>query len=231
MKPMQIIRHFFGLIYPELCEACGESLNSDEKTFCLSCLYHLPRTNYWNEDKNPLEQMFWGRVKLEHVCALFFFGKGSRYRNLLHKLKYKGQTEIGVKLGQQLGQELKISSLYDSINVIVPVPLHPKKLYKRGYNQSEQIAKGIAQATGWELNTTALIRNVFTETQTRKTKMERWENVAEVFSVKMPEELKNKHILLVDDVLTTGATIEACVARLLEVEGCKISVATLAVAK
>jgi len=231
MKFRQIIRHFFELFYPELCEACGCSLNVHEKIFCLSCLYHLPLTNYWKEAENPVEQLFWGRVKLEHVCALFFFGKGSRYRNLLHKLKYNGKKEIGVTLGKLLGRELKDAPFYASVNVIVPVPLHPKKQHKRGYNQSEQIAKGIAEATGWELNTTALIRNMFTETQTRKTKMERWENVAEVFSVKMPEELKNKYVLLVDDVLTTGATIEACAKKLLEVEGCKISVATLAVAK
>jgi len=231
MKAIQLIRYFFGLLYPKLCEVCGNTLTAHEKVFCLSCLYHLPRTGYWNEAANPVEKVFWGRVHVENACALFFFGKGSRYRKLLHKLKYNGNKEIGVELGRQLGKELKKSPRYQSVEIIVPVPLHPKKQRRRGYNQSEQIAMGINEATGWEVNTTALVRNTFTESQTRKSRMERWENVSEVFRLQQPEVLQGKHVLLVDDVLTTGSTLEACIIQLQKAEGCKVSVATLACTK
>jgi ComF family protein len=228
MKLASLLRYFFALLYPKFCEACGITLNRTENIFCLSCLYHLPRTHYWKTPGNPLEQLFWGRVPIEHVCALFFFGKGSRYRKLLHKLKYKGNGEIGVELGRQLGKELKNAPLYQTIEIIVPVPLHPKKKRKRGYNQSEKIAAGIAQITGWKVNTSALIRTQFTETQTRKSRQERWENVSEAFSLRDPAALANRRLLLVDDVLTTGATLEACILQLQKAEGCKVSVATLA---
>jgi ComF family protein len=231
MNPMQIIRNFFGLLYPKLCEACGNTLNAHEDVLCLSCLYHLPRTHYWNEPGNPAEQIFWGRAPVEHACAFFFFGKGSRYRHLLHKLKYGQRPEIGIALGRLLGEELKKAPFYQTIDTIVPVPLHPKKQYKRGYNQSEKIAAGIAQATGWTVNRSALVRTAFTDSQTRKSRIERWENVSNVFLLKDPDALKNKQVLLVDDVLTTGATLEACILQLQRAEGCKISVATLAYAK
>jgi ComF family protein len=228
MKSSHLIRYFFGLFYPKLCEACGDALGVQEDVFCLSCLYRLPRTNYWAEAGNPVEQVFWGRVPVEHACSLFFFGKGSRYRKLLHKLKYDGKREIGIALGRQLGMELKNAPLYQSVELIVPVPLHPKKQYRRGYNQSEQIAAGIAQATGWQVDTASLIRTVFTETQTRKSRVERWKNVSEVFLLQNAAAVAHKHILLVDDVLTTGATLEACILQLQKAEGCTVSVATLA---
>jgi ComF family protein len=194
----------------------------------MSCIYHLPRTNYWKEAGNTIEQLFWGKLRIEHACALFFFGKGSRYRNLLHKLKYSEKKEIGVEMGRRLGMELKNAPLYQSIETIIPVPLHPKKQRKRGYNQSEQIARGIAEITGWSIDNKSVTRKLFTATQTRKTRMERWENVAEVFTVTQAEALTGKHVLLVDDVITTGATIEACAQQLLQIDKCKVSVAALA---
>ncbi len=231
MRIITIIHHFVGLFYPKLCEACGVSLSAHEQVLCTSCIYHLPRTNYWKEQGNPVERIFWGRVQLEHACAFFFFAKGSRFRKLLHKLKYNGKKEIGVELGRRFGMELKEAVLYQTVDVVIPIPLHPKKQRKRGYNQSEQIAAGIAGVTGWKLDTESVMRNLYTETQTRKSRMERWENVSDVFAVKHPERLQNKHVLLVDDVVTTGATIEACAARLLEIESCRVSVVTLAYAK
>ncbi|MDR1406372.1 MAG: ComF family protein [Prevotellaceae bacterium] len=231
MKWTSIIRHFFWLLYPKLCEACGNTLNEQEKICCLSCLYHLPRTRYWEEADNPLEKIFWGHVSVEHACALFFFSKGSRYRKMIHKLKYKGKPEIGVELGRQLGRELKIAPLYRSVEVIVPVPLHSKKQRRRGYNQSEQIALGIAQVTGWNVNTSALARKLFTGTQTQKNRRERWKNVSEAFSLQDAAALVNRHVLLVDDVVTTGATLEACILQLQKAEGCRVSVATLACTK
>ena len=231
MRFSTVIRHFAGLFYPELCEACGDSLSVHEKVLCTSCIYHLPRTNYWKEAGNPMERLFWGKIRLEHACALFFFAKGSRFRKLLHKLKYNGKKEIGIALGRRLGMELKAAPFYQAIDLIIPIPLHQKKLRKRGYNQSEQIAAGMAATTGWKLDAESVTRNLYTETQTNKSRMERWENVSEVFVVKYPERIKGKHVLLVDDVITTGSTIEACAARLLEVEGCSVSVATLACVK
>ncbi len=226
-----LIQRFIALLYPRHCEACGASLHSRERVLCLDCLYHLPRTGYWTESGNNMEKLFWGRLRLEHVCAFFFFNKGSRYRHLLHKLKYKGKKQIGIELGRRLGVELKSSFLYQTVDTVIPVPLHPKKQRRRGYNQSEQIAIGIAEATGWELNTQTVYRRRFTETQTRKTRIDRWNNVAEVFEVKHPEYVQHKHILLVDDVITTGATIEACAQHLLQINGCKVSVAALACVK
>ncbi|MDR2359499.1 MAG: ComF family protein [Prevotellaceae bacterium] len=231
MKFTAILRHFFGLLYPNLCEVCGQALGGGECICCLSCLYHLPRTNYWKEPGNPVEQIFWGRVPVEHVCALFFFSKGSRYRKLLHKLKYKGKPEIGVELGRQLGRELKNAPLYQCIDAIIPVPLHPARQRRRGYNQSERIAAGIAQITGWKVDTSSLVRTRFTGTQTSKSRQERWENVSGAFAVRNAAALTSRHVLLVDDVLTTGATIEACILELQKAADCKTSVATLACTK
>ena len=226
LKPL--LQQFIALLYPRLCEACGASLHRHEDVLCLHCLYHLPRTGYWKEAGNKVEQLFWGKIKLEHACALFFFNKGSRYRRLLHKLKYKGKKQIGVELGRRLGMELNTAALYQTIDTIIPVPLHPKKQRIRGYNQSEQIAIGIAETTGWILDTQSLCRQEFTETQTRKNRLDRWQNVAEVFTVKHPDAVRGKHVLLVDDVITTGATIEACAQHLVNIEGCRVSVAALA---
>jgi ComF family protein len=231
MKFTTVLKHFFGLLYPNLCEACGCALVGQEHICCLSCLYNLPRTHYWKTPDNPAAQIFWGRVPIVHACSFFFFNKGSRYRTLLHKLKYKGKPEIGVELGRQLGRELKNAPLYQSIDMIIPVPLHPKRQRHRGYNQSERIAVGIAQMTGWEVNTSSLVRTRFTKTQTRKSREERWENVSDAFALLNAAPLANRHVLLVDDVLTTGSTLEACILQLQKAAGCKVSVATLACVK
>jgi len=201
-----------------------------EGMFCITCLYDIPLTRFWNDKENPVAQTFWGRVSIEDACAYFFFVKGSKYRPILHKLKYKGQRDIGVELGVQLGQVLKNSVYYKNIHYVVPVPLHPKKLRIRGYNQAEAIAEGIAKVIGADLSTNHLIKTEYTETQTRKSRAERVLNVSESFSINNPKELEGKHLLLVDDVITTGATLETCAAKLLYVEGIKVSIAALAYA-
>jgi ComF family protein len=201
-----------------------------EGVFCITCLYDIPLTRFWSDKENPVAQTFWGRVNIENACAYFFFVKGSKYRPILHKLKYKGQRDIGVELGIQFGQALKKSELYQGIDYVVPVPLHPKKLRVRGYNQAEAIAEGMAKVIGAELSTDHLIKTEFTETQTRKTRAERVLNVSESFSLQNTKEFENKHLLLVDDVITTGATLETCAAKLLEIEGTKVSIAALAYA-
>jgi ComF family protein len=221
---------FFRLFYPKVCALCGVDLVQGEEAICIACLYKIPLTRFWDDKENAVSQIFWGRVNVENACAYFLFAKGSKYRPLLHKLKYKGQREIGVELGLHFGMALSQSKHYQDIDYVVPVPLHPKKLRKRGYNQSEAIAEGVAKGMGISVSTTHLIRTEFTETQTRKTRAERVKNVSEAFAIGRSVEIKGKHLLLIDDVITTGATLEACAEKLLEVDGCRVSVAALAYA-
>jgi ComF family protein len=225
---LTVFDDFLSLFYPKVCYACGNSLYRNEEVICTFCRLNLPKTNFHQQNENPLSQVFWGRVNLENVSAFYYFSKGSKVQHLLHQLKYNGRHEIGVYLGKLYGSELKQAENYKDIEAVIPVPLHPKKLRKRGYNQSEKIAEGLAQAMGVQLENKAIIRTHASETQTRKARFSRWENVKEIFSVTEPEKIAGKHVLLVDDVITTGATIEACAMHLLEVEGTRVSVASLA---
>ena len=229
---LSYLRSFFSLIYPNRCEACGTLLVAGERVLCSTCRYKLPRTNYWLQKGNPVEQTFWGRVPVENACSLFFMGKGSKYRKLLHKLKYNSKPQIGVELGSLLGAELLPAPLYSGVDCIIPIPLHPKRLRTRGYNQSEMIAKGISQTFGKPMLADVVYRRFYNETQTKKTREERMKNVQDIFAVHADKAslIEGKHLLLVDDVLTTGATLEACIAVILKEASCKISVATLAAA-
>jgi len=221
---------FVQLFFPEICITCNDKLVSQEKYICLKCLHDIPRTGFHKSSGNKVEQLFWGRVKIENATSFFYFRKGSRYQKLIHFLKYKGLKELGQEIGRHYGFELSENKEFSKLDIIIPVPLHPKKLKKRGFNQSEWIAKGISIGLGKPVNSNCLYRIVFTSTQTQKTRFERWKNVEGIFEVKMPELLKNKYILLVDDVITTGSTLEACAIALLKVPGIKISIATLAYA-
>lgn len=223
-------RYFIDLLYPQFCEACGRSLVEGEQILCSYCRYEIPLTNFWLSTENPAAKLFWGKVQLEQASSFFYFVKDSRYRQLVHKLKYKGRKEIGTYLGRLYGEYLAKSALYGSVNVIIPLPLHPKRLATRGYNQSEEIAAGIAKALQKPVLSTIIQREVYTETQTSKSRMERWKNVQNVFSVVDTEQLAGKHILLVDDILTTGATLEACANAIMKATSCRVSVATLAYA-
>ncbi|MCK4661965.1 MAG: ComF family protein [Bacteroidales bacterium] len=231
MLKTSYIKDFINLIYPETCAACGNVLFNQEKLICTKCLYELPKTNFHLEKDNPVNQIFWGRAEIENATAYYYFLKASIFQKLIHKLKYKGLKEIGYELGKLLGAELFSAELYKNIDLIIPVPLHPKRQKKRGYNQSDWIAMGISDQMNIPIDTKSLYRAVATETQTRKTKLERWENVESIFKVRNEEAVKNKHILLIDDVLTTGSTIEACAVTLLKVENVKVSVATIAITK
>jgi competence protein ComFC len=221
---------FFNLFYPSVCAACGERLVMQEKVICTRCLVDIPRTNFHNQVDNPVSQLFWGRAKIENATALFRFHKGSRFQELLHLLKYKGRQDVGIELGRQLGFELKKSELYRSVEMVIPVPLHPKREKKRGYNQAECISIGIAESMEIKVCARNLIRNTATETQTKKSRIERWKNVDSIFAIKDTELFKNKHVIVVDDVVTTGATLEACAQTLLKVNGIKVSIAALATA-
>ncbi|HEY4786405.1 MAG TPA: ComF family protein [Bacteroidales bacterium] len=218
---------FIGLFYPKICASCSELLVRNEILFCTTCRYELPRTNFHLDKENEVAQIFWGRVPVENATAHFYFHKGGRVQELLHKLKYKGQKEIGVELGKIIGKELE-QSPFNQVDAIIPVPLHPSKKRKRGYNQSECVASGIASAMSKPLNINSLVRVVANPTQTRKHRFERWTNVEGIFALKEQRSIENKHILLVDDVVTTGATLEACASALLQAKNVKVSIATVA---
>jgi ComF family protein len=190
----------------------------------------IPRTGYHNVPGNPVEQLFWGRCYIERASAFSFYTRGSRIRGLIHCMKYRGIKEIGYELGRIYGSSLKSSAFTKGIDLIIPVPLHPDKRRMRGFNQSEIISEGISEATGLPLGAGFLSRAVSSSTQTRRSRYERWTNVEGIFRVHNGEALVNTHILLVDDVITTGSTLESCACELLKREGVKVSVAALAVA-
>jgi len=197
----------------------------------LHCLHNLPETRYHEFDDPPLAKLFLGRVHVENVGAFLFYKKGNQVQKILHYLKYNGGKEIGLFLGHLYGTQLIQDDKWGTIDFVIPIPLHKKKEKKRGYNQSEWIAKGLSAGMKIPYRTDILIRSEFTETQTKKSRFHRWENVKEVFQLLNIEALKNKHVLLCDDVLTTGATLEAAIQKLAVVSSAKVSVATLATAQ
>jgi len=217
-------------MYPDLCIVCGENLLKNEHHLCLACLHAIPKTNYHLIADNPIEKRFWGKVPVFRCTSFFFFQKGSPFQKLLHCLKYKGNKEIGEVLGKYAAADILVSPDFASVDVIIPVPLHPKKYKKRGYNQSEWIARGLSEILEKPQDIVTLVRVRENATQTKKSVFERYENTEGIFELSDLTILKNKHVLLVDDVLTTGSTLEACIRALLETEGIKVSVFTLAVA-
>ena len=221
---------FISLLFPRLCYACGNHLLRNERLICTECYVVIPRSNYHLDNNNPVAQLFWGRCLIEKAAAFSFYNKGSRIRNLIHNLKYKGIKEIGYELGRIYGRSLRSSGFTADIDLIIPVPLHPSKKRIRGFNQSDSISMGISDVTGLPVDTVSLARKTVSATQTRRSRYERWTNVEGIFSVTDPEIIKGKHILLVDDVITTGSTIESCANELLKIEGLKVSVVALAFA-
>ena len=190
----------------------------------------MPYTNYWNHPENPVEQLFWGRVKVERAVSFLFFEKGSIFQHLFHELKYNGKKELGILFGRLFGKKLTESNFDNTIDVIVPVPLHKSRQRKRGYNQSEQIAIGISESLKKPVCNHLLIRQIASKTQTRRSRYERWQNVEGIFKCTDQQFLENKHVLIVDDVITTGATTEALIQEIAGINNIKISVATLAIA-
>ncbi len=223
-------RYVLSLIYPQVCVACGETLNAGEELFCANCRYHLPETDFHLIEENAAAQKFWGRIDVKAVSSMYFFDKGERIQRMIHNLKYRNQPEIGIFLGRKYGNKLKSLPVMKECDCIIPVPLHEKKKFERGYNQSEVFARGLAEEMRVPVGAHVLKRIEKGETQTKKARYQRWENVNELFVVNNPKLVKDKHVLLVDDVLTTGATLEACAVQLLNIPVKSIKIATIAFA-
>jgi ComF family protein len=232
---MRILKNIFSaalhLFYPHCCTACGSDLIERNNLLCLKCLEDLPHTHFAGHENNPAEKMFWGRLALANAYSEFYFTKGSAIQTLIHQLKYKSNKEIGYFLGKMMGKSILESNRFQNIHYLIPVPLFPDKEFKRGYNQATILCIGISSVLNIPVRTDLVSRIRYTETQTKKKiRTERWENVAGSFVVKNRREIKGKHLLLVDDVLTTGATMEACSRIILQQEETKLSIATLAIA-
>jgi ComF family protein len=232
MKLLNTVKEdFLSLFFPNLCCACGESIPHSTRVICVNCQLHLPLTNFHNDASNSMTKKFWGRIPVLQAASYLYFQKDGRVQHLLHELKYRGKTEVGEFIGAMYGTVLKESdNLFNKADLIIPVPLHIEKLRKRGYNQSDYFAKGLSKSLDIPWNNTLIQRNIFTETQTGKNRIERWENVDDIFEFKDEKQFKGKHLILVDDVITTGATIEACANALFNKIDCAISVLTIATA-
>ena len=228
VKPKVIIKGLSHLFYPRLCEGCRKPLVDAEEIICLGCETHLSFTNYHHIAANETALRLYGRVPFKYATSLMWFTGEGLVQHLVHGLKYKGRTQTGIYLGRELGKAIKEGGW--GIDAIVPVPLHRKKEHKRGYNQSALIAEGVAEVMQIPVLHHGVSRIRNTETQTEKTRAERIDNVAKAFALRKPELLKDKHILLVDDVVTTGATIESCSLEILTVPNVTVSIATIGIA-
>ncbi len=213
------------VFFPNNCELCQKHLTHKEAFICLECKFNLPYIDRHVNMMESIQKTFWGRIDIENVYSVYNYQKGNNTQDVLHAIKYYSKTKLAIHMGEIIGSQLPLNQNFD---VIIPVPLHPKKLSRRGYNQSLLLSEGIKKITGISIDNSSLYRKKTNKSQTHFSKYDRWENVRTIFEIKNFEKLKDKHILLVDDVLTTGATIEACAAAVLSKVNCKISVATLA---
>lgn len=218
------------VVFPHVCDGCGSDLLNVESNLCIRCLSALPETNFEKHAGNPVEKLFWGRIDLVSASASFYFTKESLMQHLMHQFKYKGNKDVGLQLGRLMGTALKTSGRFDNIDALIPLPLFPKKERKRGYNQAAVLCDGIAEIIKVPVLKKVITRPLQTDTQTRKGRIERWKNIEGKFLLKDAAAVENKHLLLVDDVVTTGATLEACGNELLLAPGVKLSIATLCVA-
>ncbi len=223
-----MFQSFIDLIFPRICTGCEQPLQLNEDQICTDCRFELPLTNSHIETNERLNNKFRGKVKLEHSLAYLKFVKGGKVQNIMHHLKYKGNIEVGELLGRMYGAELKEKSFPDKFDLILTVPLHKKRLIIRGYNQSDCIAKGLSESMGIEWRGDVLKRGIETESQVNKSRLERYENMQDVFFVDKPEGLAERKIVLVDDTITTGATLESCVLALNDVGVKNVSILAMA---
>lgn len=230
------IRHLltdvFNLFYPKVCLTCENTLHQHEEVICYQCENSLPLTGHYKDAENELAKRLWGRIEIQGAMGLYDFHKGAQVQQLLHELKYRKRQDAGAYMGRLLGEQLRQpDSIIKGIDIIVPVPLHPKKEKQRGYNQCAPIAKAISETTGWPMASSALTRTVKNTSQTGMNRFERFENVKDIFAVKDAHQLQGKHVLLIDDVITTGATSESCIRTILSVPDTKVSFVAVGYAK
>lgn len=225
---MKWLPDFISLIYPRVCAGCGKSLFKHEHLVCNLCYVSLPKTNFHLDNDNPVQKIFYGRADVKLASSFLLFQKKGSVQKMLHALKYRSKPEVGQLLGKWYGADLKKSEVFSSCTYIIPVPLHKKRLRKRGYNQSEYFAKGLSEELNIPVLTDVLLKKHFTETQTYKTREERWQNTLNSFEIKNGELIKGATILLVDDVITTGATTEACILQLQQTANASIYLASIA---
>ena len=224
----ELLRDFVSLIFPSYCLACEASLVKGESLVCSRCMLQMPQTNYHLDHDNPLKNRLACRLPVRLAMAMFKFSKSGRVQSLLHALKYRNEPALGVMLGNVYGDRLLTGNLKNAFDLIIPIPLHASRKRKRGYNQSAKFAEGLSQKLGIQFSDDLMERKVKTTTQTRKTKLKRWQNVMDVFHVNDREQLAGKNILLVDDVVTTGSTIEACGNYIIDAECASLSIACIA---
>lgn len=229
MPPLtDYLNGFLSLLFPDVCQACGRPLIRGEEVLCTFCLHDLPYTGFHLEEDNKTAKLFWGRAPVTAAASCLYFRKGEKVQRLMHRLKYRNQQKIGRFLGMLYGKQLKEVPGFAEADFICPLPLHRKSLQKRGYNQSDCFAEGLAASMEKEARTGLLLRTTRSGSQTRRSRYDRFLNVRDAFSVTAPEKILGKHLLLADDVVTTGATLCSCAAEILKVEGTRVSVATIA---
>lgn len=227
----KMIKNLLNLFFPKVCLSCDNQLEENEMYMCTNCRHVLPLTNFENIQDNEVTKILYGRVELHYASSLLWFSKKGLVQHLLHNLKYKGHEEVGEFLGKWHGEELRNYEGFKSVDVVIPVPLHSKRLRQRGYNQVHKFGEEIANALDCDFNTNVLQKSKSTKTQVFKDRIRRWNNDDTLFLVTDYDILKGKHILLVDDIITTGATLETCANALLKIEGVTLSVATMAIAE
>lgn len=220
---------FLDLLYPRMCHGCETSLKTNEKILCTRCLHEVPTANHHLEKDGGVEKIFYGRIPVENATSLLLFEKKGMVQKLIHDLKYRGHEEIGSFLGAWLGSDLKELPEWQKITAVIPVPIHKQKLKKRGYNQVTGFGQELAKALQAPYLDNVLLKVTATQTQTVKKRFARWGSIDETMIIKNSHSLEGSHVLLVDDLVTTGATLEACAHKLLEIKGLKISIATMAV--
>lgn len=226
-----LLRDFKSLVFPTICPVCGDVVGDDD-WLCTMCRMTAPLTGFWNDAANPIVDRLRDQIPIVSASSFIYFVHKSGWRNLIHNFKYRGAWGQAEKMGVWYGGYLKDSGLYEGVDLVIPIPLHVRKLIKRGYNQSEYIAKGIASELKVKMDCRSVVRSRNNRSQTLSHKSDRWSNVTGVFTIKDSDALENRHVLLVDDVFTTGATIITCAEEILKVvPNCRISIVVLAHSK